>query len=121
MIVGVFGPRDYKGATYASYTRVSEVLDTFAMTGLVSGGGMGVERLGLRYAEERYKNQWEARVVPPHIQALGAKVAFEKRNEEIIRQIDIGVVLWDGRERHYAELIAKIIQAGKTAYVTGLE
>lgn len=118
MNIGIFGPRDFRGKLYANYNRVSDVLETFDFELLISGGGKGVEQLGLRFAEEK---GIESKIYPPHIEVLGAKEAFERRNAEIIRALDVAVVLWDGKERFYGELISKILQAGKTAYVTGLE
>lgn len=115
MIIGVFGPRELsRGVPYKNYNQVADILEGYAITTLISGGGAGVERLALRFAEE---NGIESRVVPPHIQALGTKAAFERRNETIIQAMHIGVILWDGKERFYSELIAKIIQSGKLANV----
>ena len=119
IILGVFGPRDFKGKTYSNYNRVADVLDGFEKISLlVSGGGRGVEQLALRYAQE---NGIEPKIVPPHINALGAKVAFIKRNEEIIRQIDMAVVFWDGKEQYYVDLLSTVVTAHKTAHVVNVE
>jgi len=115
MRVGVFGPRDYpRGKKYTNYNHVADKIATYDATCITSGGGIGVEQLALRFAEE---NGIQSKVVPPHIQALGTKVAFEKRNEEIARQIEIAVVFWDGKEKYYAELIGKLIGMGVDVHV----
>jgi hypothetical protein len=119
VIIGVFGLRSYKGKEYNDYNRVADVLDGFqSMKLLVSGGGRGIEQLALRYANEC---GIEPKVVPPNISAYGPKVAFIKRNEEIIQQIDLAVVFWDGKEQYYVDLMSNVVNAGKVAHVIHVE
>ena len=119
MKVAVFGPRDHKGSRYKNYNHVAGILESFdGISLLLSGGGEGVEQLALRFAAE---NKIPERVIPPKIKVYGAPTAFLKRNEELIRESDFVIVLWDGKTTHYVELMSSVILAGKPLSVFNVE
>lgn len=120
MITAVFGPRDYKDfKPYQNYPHVSGVLSSYGnISKLISGGGIGVEEMALRYAAEQ---GIEREVIPPNIKAFGAKLAFIRRNEEIIQKAEHVICFWDGRDKFYVDVFAKVIESEKTLHVYHVE
>jgi hypothetical protein len=112
MILGVFGPRDFKngpevrkGVYYSNYSYIADCLDEYEITKIITGGGLGVEQLALRYAVEKGIDH---QVIPPNLSEHGQD-AFRIRNAEIITAIQMGVVFWDGRDRFYYELFTEAV------------
>jgi hypothetical protein len=106
VIVGVFGPGHFRGQEYKNYAHVSDVLDNYEISKIITGGGVGVEQLALRYATT---NEIDTEVIPPNIRAHGKESAFIFRNQEIIQIIDLAVLLWDGNDPFYHKLMADCI------------
>lgn len=112
MIVGVFGPRDVRGAdgkkgvTYSNYSYIAGCLEEYDASAIVSGGGVGVEQLALRYATSK---GIEPRVIPPDLNQHGHD-AWPIRNKEILSIVDVAVLFWDGRDRFYYPLLEAAIE-----------
>jgi hypothetical protein len=84
---------------------------------LITGGGAGVEQLALRYAAEE---QIAPKVCPPrlHLYAGNHEMAFARRNDEILAMLpDVVVIIWDGKGKHYPELIGKSAARGLLTHV----
>jgi len=117
--VGVFGPGHFRGKEYRNYVYVAGILDMYdPFTKVVSGGGVGTERLALRYATD---NKLEHEVVPPNIQAFGMPEAFKMRNQIIVKKVDLVILLWDGRDEKYHRLMAECIEQQTTVHLYHVE
>jgi hypothetical protein len=99
MRYAVFGPRELRFKLYSNKQHVAGCLKSIKdLTGIISGGGKGVEELAQKYAEEC---DIPFTPIPPHFQsesgvAISARVAFDTRNLMIINEADAVVVFWDG-------------------------
>lgn len=114
----MFGPGYFHGQEYNNYSFLADQLDNYSdVTKIITGGGVGVEQLALRYATE---NQIEPEVIPPNIKAHG-KSAFVYRNQEILDIIDLGVFFWDGVDSFYHRLFADAILRKKLFHVRYVE
>ena len=119
VIIGVFGPGHLSGKVYSNYNFLGDKLDGYAnLKRIVTGGGVGVEQLALRYATE---NGIEPEVIPPNIKVHGKEFAFVFRNQEIIEVIDIGVLLWNGTDQLYYKLMQDFVERKTPLHVYGCE
>lgn len=119
MEVAVFGPGHHRGEKYRNYDHVCSILDPYeGITKIVSGGGVGVERLATRYAQD---SSLEVEVIPPNIQALGTVDAFIARNAMIIKKVKIVILLWDGRDPKYHRLLADAVAAKVPVHIYHVE
>lgn len=101
MKLGVVG-----GRTFNDYGRLAIILeslrDSFGFTTIVSGGAIGADSLGAKFADDRKMNkiihlpQWE----------LHGKAAGFIRNRDIINDSDFIVACWDGLSRGTANSIS---------------
>lgn len=119
MEVGVFGPGHFRGKEYRNYGYLCDILNMYEpFTKVVSGGGVGVERLALRYATD---NSLEHEVVPPNIQVFGVAEAFKMRNQVIVKKVQLAIILWDGRDELYHRVMAECIAQQTTAHLYHVE
>ena len=97
MNVGVVGSR-----TFSDYKKLSETLDKYAITTIVSGGAKGADSLAEKYAKAYglemvvFKPNWE----------LG-KRAGRLRNSDIVNASDMIVAFWDGKSKGTLDSINK--------------
>jgi hypothetical protein len=111
MIIGVFGPGSVDRQPYENYKYIASSLNQFdGVTKIITGGGKGVESLALRYAVER---DITPEVVPPSIQKFGAKLAFKKRNEIIIKLCDLIIVFWNGEKQVFLDIFTETVKEQK--------
>ena len=108
MRIAVIGSR-----TFNNYEVVKDILDSISpITLIVSGGAMGADTLGARYARENgidiivYKPDW----------TLGRGAGFI-RNTSIINDADMVVAFWDGKSRGTLDSITKAEKQGKKVLV----
>lgn len=131
MIIGVFGPRDFKGGAekriaetkgdrthfYNNFNYIADALDEYEATKVVTGGGNGIEQLALRYAVEK---ELEHEVVPPNMAEHGHD-AFRVRNSEIIVMCDLIVLFWDGKDKFYFDLMAETVEQKTLLHLRHME
>lgn len=108
MKVAVIGSRGFN-----NYNVVKDKLDSISgITLIVSGGAMGADTLGERYAIENgiptkiYKPDW----------SKGRGAGF-LRNTDIINEADIVVAFWDGKSRGTLDSIQKAEKQGKKVLI----
>jgi hypothetical protein len=108
MKVAVIGSR-----TFNDYESVKDKLDSISdITLIVSGGAMGADTLGERYARENgistviFKPDW----------SKGRGAGF-LRNTDIINEADIVVAFWDGKSRGTLDSIKKAEKQGKKVLI----
>ena len=108
-IVGSRGFNDYEMLVSFITSNIS-VSDIAAM---VSGGAIGADTLGERFAEEHniekviYKPDWK----------LHGRAAGFIRNEEIIKAADVVFAFWDGASRGTADSINKSYKYNKKVFI----
>ena len=108
-IVGSRGFNDYEMLVSFITSNIS-VSDIAAM---VSGGAIGADTLGERFAEEHniekviYKPDWK----------LHGRAAGFIRNEEIIKAADVVFAFWDGTSRGTADSINKSYKYNKKVFI----
>lgn len=84
----------------------------FLITEVVSGGAMGVDSLGERWAQA---NQIPVRVFKPDW-SLGKRAGMV-RNEEMNQYADALIAVWDGVSRGTCDMIGRARQSNKKVYV----
>ena len=115
MDVAVFGPGHFRGKEYRNYGYLCDILNGYdELTKIISGGGVGCERLATRYAAD---NDIPHEVVPPNIQAHGVAEAFVMRNQIIIKKVRCAIILWDGRDEKYHRLLAECVACQTAAHL----
>lgn len=102
MLLGIFGPRDYRGSIYEDsqniYRWMDSIVDSFGtIEKIVSGGSKGVEHYAGLWAA---KHNIPLQIVPPNLKLHGYSNAFSMRNNEIIDMTDQTVVFWDGESKY---------------------
>ena len=112
MKVGVIGSRGFK-----DYDLVVKTLSSMNITLIVSGGAIGADTLGERYAKE---NNIETKIFLPDWKTHG-KVAGFLRNTDIINESDTIVAFWDGNSRGTADSIAKANKLNKPVIIVNYE
>ncbi|MET4190706.1 MULTISPECIES: hypothetical protein [unclassified Bradyrhizobium] len=99
MRYAVFGPRELRFQLYTNKQHVAGCLGAIPdLTGIIAGGGKGVEALAEAYAKE---NGIDFTPIPPNYQSdsgvkITAQQVFDTRNLAIINEADAVVVFWDG-------------------------
>lgn len=112
MKVGVIGSRGFK-----DYDLVVKTLSSMNITLIVSGGAMGADTLGERYAKE---NNIETKIFLPDWKTHGKAAGF-LRNTDIINESDTIVAFWDGSSRGTADSIAKANKLNKPVIIVNYE
>jgi predicted Rossmann fold nucleotide-binding protein DprA/Smf involved in DNA uptake len=106
MKVAVIGSRTLSAESH--YQQLSQELDALAIaeaqaiTLIISGGAAGVDTLAERYARER---GIPTLVFLPDYQAHGRWSAPLRRNQLIVNEAEICLVLWDGRSKGTAHSV----------------
>lgn len=112
MIYGIIGPRDFNGKEYDDYDHVADILSTFGIDKIISGGSKGVEKLVEEYSTDR---NIEFEVIRPNIQLHGHRSAFFIRNSEIIRASQSMIVFWDGTTQGIVDVLSNTVRVYKRA------
>ncbi len=105
-----------RGQPYGDYSHTVQVIKDYAFaSSIVCGGGIGVEELAARYANE-FKVPLE--VKPPNIQRYGnPKRAFHVRNENIIDMSDAVLIITDSVKPIYVEVINHALKKGIPVFI----
>jgi len=107
MKVAVIGSRGFN-----NYELVKETLSPLDITLVVSGGAMGADTLGERYARE---NGIPTKIFKPDW-TKGRGAGF-LRNTDIINEADTVVAFWDGKSRGTLDSIKKAEKQGKKVLI----
>ena len=108
MKVGVIGSR-----VFNNYELVVKTLSNFDITLIISGGAIGADTLGEKYANEHnipiliFKPDWE----------MYGKSAGMIRNTDIVDNSDVIVAFWDGTSKGTLDSIKKAEKRGKKVLV----
>jgi hypothetical protein len=120
--LGVFGPAFVRGKKYdtdEAFEYVSSVLNELdAVDNVITGGGIGVESLALKWATLRHI---DSDVIPPNIKLHGLENAFIYRNKEILKAIDFGILFWDGKDTKAHRLLSDAVETGTRLLVIHVE
>jgi hypothetical protein len=107
MIVAVVGSR-----TFADYEAMKRTLSELDVSGIVSGGARGADKLAERYADEEkipitvLKPDWSK-----------GRGAGKERNSDIVVAAQTVVAFWDGKSPGTKDTIAKARAANKEVVV----
>ena len=104
MKVAVIGSRGFD-----NYETVKNILSKFKITLLVSGGAIGADTLGERYAKE---NNIETKIFLPDWKKHG-KIAGFLRNTDIIENADLVIAFWDQKSKGTKDSIDKANKLNK--------
>jgi hypothetical protein len=107
MKVAVIGSRGFN-----NYELIKETLSSLDITLVVSGGAMGADTLGERYARE---NGIPTKIFKPDW-TKGRGAGF-LRNTDIINEADTVVAFWDGKSRGTLDSIKKAEKQGKKVLI----
>jgi len=107
MKVAVIGSRGFN-----NYELIKETLSSLDITLVVSGGAMGADTLGERYARE---NSIPTKIFKPDW-TKGRGAGF-LRNTDIINEADTVVAFWDGKSRGTLDSIKKAEKQGKKVLI----
>lgn len=104
--------------TITNYKEVKTVLDTYNnITEVVSGGCVGPDRMGERYARNK---GIPVKVFKPNWQAYG-RAAGPKRNEKMADYADRLIVFWDGQSRGTKHMIDYAKSIGMVTMIYNLK
>jgi hypothetical protein len=125
MNIAVFGPKfalerasnSVPPDIYRDYDYIASTLDAYKGMAdvLISGGGFGVEQLAARWAVENGIEVPDT--VSPNIRDFGKLEGFRRRNKTIVERSELVILFWDGKNKHYFELIAEVIQQGRGLHI----
>jgi len=108
MKAAVIGSRSFD-----DYNRLKRILDLYPITTIVSGGALGADKLGERYADEKgikkeiFEPQWD----------LFGKSAGFLRNSDIIENSDMVFAFWDSISSGTKDSIQKAKKLKKTTLI----
>lgn len=97
------------------YKNLCDLMDQFHATAIVSGGAIGADSLGARYAKEKslplilHLPDWK----------LHGKSAGFIRNRAIVEDADYIVALWDGKSKGTRHTMDLALNAGNPITVIG--
>jgi len=106
--VAVIGSRNFQ-----DYDRLKRILDLYPIKVIVSGGAIGADSLGDKYADEKglqkeiYKPDWD----------LFGKSAGFLRNTTIIENSNMVVAFWDGASKGTKDSLDKAKKLKKTTLI----
>jgi len=123
MNVAVIGNRDFE-----DYLLLEKVLNKFDIHLITSGGAKGADSLAEEYAKNKgieinvIEAKWDDFSEPCVIKynQYGKKyntLAGFKRNQEIIKAVDVVIAFWDGKSPGTRDSIKKAEQLEKTVIV----
>lgn len=111
--LAVVGSRSFNDYAFLS-KRLDAIRQSYHVTGIVSGGAVGPDRLAERYARE---NAIPMRVIRPQWNSgpagqFNIRAGFE-RNTTIVEAVDRVVAFWDGESNGTRDTIEKARDRGK--------
>ena len=108
MRVAVIGSRGFN-----DYDKVIKTLSKIKITEIVSGGAIGADKLGERYAIE---NGIPTKIFLPEWEKYGKSAGF-KRNTQIIEEAEFIVAFWDMESNGTRDSIQKAEKQGKKVLI----
>lgn len=108
MKVAVIGSRSFN-----NYDKVIQTLSKIKITEIVSGGAIGADKLGERYAIE---NGIPTKIFLPEWEKYGKSAGF-KRNTQIIEEAEFIVAFWDMESKGTKDSIQKAEKQGKKVLI----
>jgi hypothetical protein len=85
----------------------------FKITQVISGGAVGVDKLGERWAQE---NNVPVKRFPADWKTYG-KAAGPIRNSEMVKYCEAAIIIWDGSSRGAQDTITKMQNANKELFI----
>ncbi len=110
MKVAVVGSRSIKRLNLGDYMPAG-------VTGIISGGAVGVDTLAAEYAREAGIPLTEFR---PDYERYGRSAPL-RRNSRIVAAADVVLAFWDGKSRGTMDTVRKARAAGKPCTVIRIE
>jgi hypothetical protein len=114
----IAGPRYYTHTKtpFGSYPALvaAVALSEFNVTSVITGDAVGVDSLGKRWAEER-NIPYEGR--SPDYNRFPSRAAPVIRNEEMAREGEALIALWDGVSRGTRDMIQRAVARGLQVFV----
>jgi hypothetical protein len=108
MKVAVIGSR-----TFSSYESVVNVLSKIKITEIISGGAVGADSLGERYAKD---NDIPTKIFLPDWKTHGKKAGF-LRNTQIIEECEMVVAFWNMESKGTKDSLDKAEKLGKKVLI----
>lgn len=108
MKVAVIGSRSFK-----DYTEVQRVLSGLTITEIISGGAVGADTLGEKYAKD---NGIPTKIFLPDWKKYPKTAGFI-RNTDIVENADIVVAFWDNESKGTLDSIKKAEKLGKKVLI----
>jgi len=108
MIVAVIGSRSFN-----DYNKVVDTLSKIDISVVISGGAVGADKLGERYANE---NEIPTKIFLPDWEKYGKSAGFI-RNTQIIEEAELGVAFWDMESTGTKDSISKAEKLGKKVLI----
>lgn len=108
MNVAVIGSRSFK-----DYEKVKQTLSRLKITLIISGGAVGADTLGERYADE---NNIPKKIFLPDWEKYGKKAGF-LRNTDIINEAELIIAFWDNTSKGTKDSIEKAEKQGKKVII----
>ena len=112
MKVAVIGSRGFN-----DYELVKKTLSKIQITLLISGGALGADTLGEKYAKD---NGIETKIFKPDWEKHG-KAAGMLRNTDIINEAELVVAFWDGSSKGTLDSINKAKTLNKKLIIKNYE
>lgn len=126
MKLAIIGCRYFNGEVYSDYDfvklKIDEVITSYKHFGLkvemiVSGGAIGADTLGERYADE---NNISKMILKPDWDKNGKRAGF-LRNSDIVENCDVLLAFWDYKTKGTQDTIKKIQKTAKPYYIFNIE
>lgn len=90
------------------YGQLLKAVEGTAITEVISGGAMGVDKMAERYAKEK---NLPLTIIRPDWRK--GKEAGPMRNQQIVEAADQVIAIWDGQSKGTADTIRRARKAGK--------
>lgn len=108
MKVAVIGSRSFN-----DYDKVTNTLSGITISEIISGGAIGADKLGERYANE---NNIPTKIFLPDWEKYGKSAGF-KRNSDIVNEAELIVVFWDMQSKGSKDSILKAEKLNKKVLI----
>lgn len=108
MKVAVIGSRGF-----TDYEEMKRILSSIKITLLISGGAIGADKLGERYAKE---NNIETKIYLPDWNKHGKCAGF-LRNTQIIEDAELVIAFWNGNSKGTLDSIKKAEKLNKKTLI----
>jgi hypothetical protein len=108
MKVAVIGSRSFN-----NYDKLTNTLSGINISEIISGGAIGADKLGERYANEK---NIPTKIFLPDWEKYGKSAGF-KRNSDIVNEAELIVVFWDMQSKGSKDSILKAEKLNKKVLI----